>query len=180
MFVLLLAQTLFRALHPGEININPGLRFASSRLRHYLLSQRRQDRQELQFDFVLTPNTFAGFAAWREFICIFLSQRRRGRGELRCLFCCYSEQLCGLARLIYPGIRYAPSRLRHYLLSQRREDRQELQFVLCLPQTPLRALRLGESLSVFFSRRGAEIAENFYVYFVVTPNTFACFAPWRE
>jgi hypothetical protein len=31
-----------------------------------------------------------------------------------------------------------------------------------------------------FSRKGAKVAKNFYVYFVLTPNTFACFAPWRE
>jgi hypothetical protein len=50
---------------------------------------------------------------------------------------------------------------------------------LLLPQTPLRALRLCEII-FFVSRRGAEAAENFDVYFVLTPNTFACFAPWRE
>jgi hypothetical protein len=31
-----------------------------------------------------------------------------------------------------------------------------------------------------FSRRGAETAKNFNVAFVLTLNTFACFAPWRE
>jgi hypothetical protein len=53
-------------------------------------------------------------------------------------------------------------------------------FDLFLPQTPLRALRPGESILVFFSRRGAEAAENFDVYLVLTPNTSACFAPQRD
>ena len=44
----------------------------------------------------------------------------------------------------------------------------------------MRALRLGESILFFFSRRGAEAAGNFSVYLVLTPNTFACFASWRE
>ena len=52
-------------------------------------------------------------------------------------------------------------------------------FLLCLPQTPLRTLRLGESI-FFFSRRGAEAAVSFNVWFVFAPNTFAYFAPWRE
>jgi hypothetical protein len=43
---------------------------------------------------------------------------------------------------------------------------------LLLPQTPLRALRLCEII-FFVSRRGAEAAENFDVYFVLTPT-------WRE
>ena len=30
------------------------------------------------------------------------------------------------------------------------------------------------------SRRGAGVAENFFVYFVLIPNTFAYSAPWRE
>jgi hypothetical protein len=49
-----------------------------------------------------------------------------------------------------------------------------------LAREPLRTWRLGESLFVFVSRRGAEFAENFDVCFVVIPNSFAGFAPWRE
>jgi hypothetical protein len=52
--------------------------------------------------------------------------------------------------------------------------------ILFLPQTPLRALRLCEIIFVFFSRKGAKTAKNFDVCFVLTPNTFAYFAPWRE
>jgi hypothetical protein len=43
-------------------------------------------------------------------------------------------------------------------------------FVLFLPETPLRALRLGESIFVFFSRKGAKVAKNFDVCFVL-PET---------
>ena len=52
--------------------------------------------------------------------------------------------------------------------------------VLFLHQTPLRALRLCEIIFVFFSRKGAKTAKNFNLSFVVTTNTFAYFAPWRE
>ena len=52
-------------------------------------------------------------------------------------------------------------------------------FVLFSPQTPLRALRLCEII-FFFSRKGARAAKNFNVGFVVTPNTFASFAPLRD
>jgi hypothetical protein len=31
-----------------------------------------------------------------------------------------------------------------------------------------------------FSRKGAKAAKNFKFYFVLTLNTFAYFAPWRE
>ena len=53
-------------------------------------------------------------------------------------------------------------------------------FDLFLPQKPLRALRLSEIIFVFISRKGAETAEKYKVYFVFTQNTFARFAPWRE
>ena len=52
-------------------------------------------------------------------------------------------------------------------------------FDLFLPQATLRALRLG-GIYIFFSRKGAKIAKNFNVSFVLTPNTFAYFASWRE
>jgi hypothetical protein len=51
-------------------------------------------------------------------------------------------------------------------------------FDLFLSENPLRTLRPGKIY--FFSRRGAEVAENFFVYDVLTPNTFAGFASWRE
>jgi len=35
-------------------------------------------------------------------------------------------------------------------------------------------------LLMLYSRRSAEAAENFNVYFVLTPNTFAYLAPWRD
>jgi hypothetical protein len=53
-------------------------------------------------------------------------------------------------------------------------------FDLFLPQTPLRALRLSEIILVFISRKGAKNAKSFNVAFVITPNTFAYFAPQRD
>ena len=44
---------------------------------------------------VLTPNSFAYFASWRELICFFLSQRRRERRENRVV----------LSRMQYRSIR---------------------------------------------------------------------------
>jgi len=71
--------------------------------------------------------------------------------------------------------------MKTFLLSQRRKVRKENQKLYFLTlKKPLRASRPGESLFVFVSRRGAEIAENFDVYFVVNPNSFAGFAPWRD
>jgi len=48
-------------------------------------------------------------------------------------------------------------------------------FILFLPQTPLRVLRPGESLFVFFSRKGAKIAKiktNIYLI-TAAPLTYA-------
>jgi hypothetical protein len=47
---------------------------------------------------------------------------------------------------------------------------------LLLPKTPLRALRLCEII-FFVSRRGAEAAENFDVYFVLTPTPLRTLRP---
>jgi len=52
-------------------------------------------------------------------------------------------------------------------------------FDLFLPQTPLRTLRLGESIFVFFLSQRRRVRGEFQC-FVLTPNTFACFAPWRD
>jgi hypothetical protein len=77
--------------------------------------------------------------------------------------------LCALARVnLFLSLAEAPS-------TQRKSKA-----IIFKPQKPLRALRPGESLFVFVSRRGAAIAENFDVYLVVTPKTFAGFASWRE
>ena len=69
-----------------------------------------------------------------------------------------------------------------FFLSQRRQGRKELQCLICSYSKHLcvRTLRLREIILVFFSRKGAETAEKFKVYFVFTPNTFACFASWRD
>ena len=69
--------------------------------------------------FFLTPNTFAYFAPWREFICFFLSQRRCARRELRRLIYPYPKHLCVLRALV---------RVNCFSLSQRR---QELQCLFC-------------------------------------------------
>jgi secreted trypsin-like serine protease len=52
-------------------------------------------------------------------------------------------------------------------------------FDLFLSQIPLRTLRLCE-INLFFSRRGAGVAENLNVEFALSKNTFAFFATWRE
>ena len=33
---------------------------------------------------------------------------------------------------------------------------------------------------LLFSRQGAKNAKNLFICFVLTSNTFACFAPWRD
>ena len=77
--------------------------------------------------------------------------------------------LCALARnYMFLSLAKAPRPQRTSML------------ILFLSQTPLRALRLCEIILVFFSRGGAEAAEKFNVCFVLTPNTSACSAPWRE
>ena len=53
-------------------------------------------------------------------------------------------------------------------------------FDLFLPQATLRALRLCEIIFVFFSRKGAKAAKNFFICFVLAPNTSACSASLRE
>ena len=53
-------------------------------------------------------------------------------------------------------------------------------FILFLPKTPLRALRLCEIILVFFSRKGARNARNFDVYFVLSSNTSAYPASLRD
>ena len=53
-------------------------------------------------------------------------------------------------------------------------------FDLFLPQATLRALRLGEILLFYFSRKGAKAAKNFFICFVLAPNTSACSASLRE
>ena len=53
-------------------------------------------------------------------------------------------------------------------------------FELFLPQATLRALRLGEILLFYFSRKGAKAAKNFFICFVLAPNTSACSASLRE
>ena len=106
--------------------------------RNVMFFSRRGAEPAENFDvyFVLTQNTFAYFAPWREILCFSLAKARRPpRTSCSCLF---------------------------------------------LSQTTLCILCLGEDLFVFFSRRGAEVAENFDVYFVLIQNTFAYFAPWRE
>jgi hypothetical protein len=67
-----------------------------------------------------------------------------------------------------------------FSLAEAQRPQRTSMFIWYLPQTPLRALRLREIIYVFISRQGAEAAENFDVYLVLTQNTFACFAPWRE
>ena len=52
-------------------------------------------------------------------------------------------------------------------------------FDLFLPQASLRALRLG-GIYIFFSRKGAKIAKNFFICFVLAPNISACSASLRE
>jgi len=159
-----------------------------------------------QNDVTSENNTFACFAPWREILffslaeaqrpqrtsmfilflpqtplralrpceilLFFLSQRRRGRQELQCLFRTYPKHLCVLcvsARLYL-----------FFSLAEAQRPPGTSIFISFLPQIPLRALRLGESLFVFISRRGAKTARNFDVCILLTPNTFACFAPWRE
>ena len=122
--------------------------------------------------FVLTPNTFACFAPWRDYICFFLSQRRQGRQELRCLFCftrntfaCSAplrDYICFFLSLRRRGRRelqclfcFYPKHLcvlcalaRVYLffsLAEAQRPQRTSMFILFSPQTPLRTLRLGES-----------------------------------
>jgi hypothetical protein len=48
------------------------------------------------------------------------------------------------------------------------------------PKKPLRALRPGEIIFVFFSRKGAKDAKKIKSFNFLTQQTFAGFAPWRD
>jgi len=180
----------------------------SASLRDYIcffLSQRREGRQELRcifcsylthlcvlcalarnfmffsrggaeaarnFDvcFVLAPNTFAYFAPWRENL-FFLSQRRQDRQELQCLFCSYPKYLCVLCALARKFV---------FFLSLRRRGRRELRCIFCSYLTHLCVLCALARNFMFFSRKGAKTVRNFYVCFVLAPNTSACSASLRD
>ena len=105
---------------------------------------------------------------WRlgEIYLFFLSQRRRGRKELRCLICCY------------PNTAACSASLRDYvcffsLVKARRTPRTSL-FVLLLPKKPLRTWRLGEIYLFFLSQRRKERKGLFLLF----PS--ASSAPLRE
>ena len=137
---------------------------------------------------------------------IFFSQRRQDRQELQCLICSYPKQLCvlcALARfycfislakaqrpprtslfvLFLPQTPLRALRLCESLLflslAEAQRPQWALMFDLFLPQIPLRTLRLGEIIFVFFLLQRRRVRREFQC-FVLTPNTFACFAPWRE
>jgi len=139
--------------------------------------------------FVLIPNTFAGFMSWREFICFFLSQRRRERRELQCLIYSYTKHLCVLcvlARFSYFLSRKGAEAAKNFnayfvlipntfsgfmswreficfFLSQRRRGRRELQCLIYSYTKHLCVLCVLARFSYLLSRRGAEVAENFIV-----------------
>ena len=77
-----------------------------------------------------------------EILLFFLSQRRRGRGELRCLFCSYLNHLCVLC---------VSARLYLFFLSQRRRERGELRCLFCSYLNHLCVLCASARLCLFFS-----------------------------
>ena len=158
MFELFLPQATLRALRLGGIL-------------YIFFPQRRQDRQELQSFFCAYPKHLCVLCALARFYSFFLSQRRQGRKELRCLICSYPKHLCvlcDLARFIcfylsqrrrgrrefqclfsfYPKhlcVLCVLARVYLFFFSRRGAGSAENFNVLFLPQTPLRALRPGES-----------------------------------
>ena len=121
--------------------------------------------------FVLTPNTFACFAPWRELIA-FVSRRGAEAAENFDVYFVLTPNTFAY---------FAPWReLIVFSLAEAQRPQGISMYILFSPQTPLRTLRLGESSFGFFSRKGAKVARNFDVGFVVTPNTSACSAPLRD
>ena len=124
-----------------------------------LYSRRGAEFAGIIFCFLPAHITFCVLA---RFIDLYLSQRRQ---ELLYLFCSYPRTPLRTLRL---GENYIIFSLAEAPGTQRIPN-----LVLFKPKNPLRALRLGEIMIIFYSRRGAEGAENCFVCFVLTPNTFA-------
>jgi hypothetical protein len=140
---------------------------ASARLNFYFS---RKDARKFVF-LLLLPQTPLRALRLGESHMFFLSQRRRGRRDFQCLFCCYPKHLCVLCVL---------ARLSFLFLSQRRQGCQEVRVLVCCYPKHLCLLCALARAICFFSRRDAEAAESFNVRFVLTPDTFACFASSRD
>ena len=101
---------------------------------------------------------------------IFLSQRRQDRQEHLCLICSYPKLLCRLCVM---------ARVNCTFLSLRRGERRVCDIFFPPKNTSALPAPLRDYV-FYFPRKGAKIAKNIFVWFVLTTNTFAYFAPWRE
>ena len=94
--------------------------------------------------FVLSPNTSAYFAPWREILCFSLAKApRTPRASMFVLF---------LPQTPLRTLRLG-EKICFFSLAEAQGSQRTSMYILFLPHTPLRTLRLGEKFYVFLSRR---------------------------